>query len=218
MPLTGMTGARLREHLRKYIPYYLIGIVLMLVGTNLLYTTTAPRVPYEQQVLVYLADSVSYVEPMEPLAERALEYGQTVDDTLRSVEFQSMMFIDPEQDYTGSVVLTARLSLGEVDAVIACAKCAEAMAKMGAFLPLDDIAAGGWMADLGLEPWYWTDEETGETALAGFCLDSVTELARMGAMNNEGAVLMVTGNGTNQETTLKVLEYIVGELKAAAAD
>ena len=43
MPDTRFSLAMLKEHLRKSLAIYLVGIALCLFGTSLLWTTTRPR-------------------------------------------------------------------------------------------------------------------------------------------------------------------------------
>ena len=220
MPDTKFSWRGLREHIRKFFWIYILGIVICLVGTNLLWTTTRPRVSIEHSVTVFLADGYSDPTPLADIARDMLERTQAFDDTLEQVEFQSMMY--NENDYTSSMLLVTRLSVGEGDAFLANQAAMDALASSEALEPLDDHVAGGWLAEYGLEPYYATVEnpDTGESTsfLAGLRLDSVDALAQMGAFNNEGAFLCVTNNGGNQETTMKALEYMLEDLTTEADD
>ena len=216
MPDTRLTWSRFREHLRKYGWIYLVGIAVCLVCTNLLWTTTAPRVPDDQAVVIFLADGYSNPKPLADVAEAILKRSQEYDNTLEEVEFQSLMYADPSVDYTGPMVLMARLSTGEGDAFLASQVVMDSLVNSEVLLHLDEPVKSGWMADYGLEPYYVTvtDEETGEqdTYLAGLKIDKLAALSKAQAFNNEGAYLAVTSNGTNQETTLRALEVMVDEL------
>lgn len=212
MPLTGLTWARLKEHLRKCGAIYAAGIVICVLVTNLLYTTTRPQTPMEQEVLIYLVDAYSNPEPLDALAQDALAYGQSVDETLLELRFETILYNDPEQDYTSSMLLMARMSTGEGDAYLASEVAAQYMMGSGICMPLDDYLADGWLADAGLEPVTYTDPETGETYTAGLKLDSVSALSETGSFNNEGACLFIASNSTNVETTLETVEYIINEL------
>lgn len=217
MPDTKFSFAALREHLRKFLWIYLVGIAVCLLGTNLLWTTTRPRIPTEQDVVVYLADGYSDYEPLADIARDALERTRAFDDSLLSVEFQSLQYND--QDYTGNILLMTRLAVGEADAFFACQSAMDQLITADVLVPLDDYVAAGWLDGYGLEPYYATleDEETGErtTYLAGLRLDPVESLARMGAFNNQGAYLCITGNGGNVETTMKAMEYLIEDLMEA---
>lgn len=212
MPHYGISWFRLKEHFRKYLAIYIVGVVICVLLTNLVYTSTAPQTPYDQEVLIYLADVFTDTEPLDDLAADALAYAQEFDETLLEVNFESLQYVNPEQDYTSSMLLMARLSLGEADVFLASGLCMEALCATEAFLPLDDYLAEGWMEEFALEPYLYTSEETGETFVAGLKLDGVSGLAEIGAFNNEGAVLVITANSTNTDTSMQVAEYIIRQL------
>lgn len=216
MPDTSLSWANMKDHLRRYGVIYIVVIGVMLVGANLLWTSTAPRVPEEQRVLIYLADAQSNAEPLNALATDLLTEAQAYDPTLREIAFESLLFSDPDQDYTGMMVLMARLAAGEGDLFLAGPKAMEALTRSGACETLDDALAGGWMAGRGLEPWYgdYVDPDTGvaETRLSGLKLDTLDALFELRAFYNEGGALAVAVNSTNQETAMKVAELLVDRL------
>ena len=216
MPDTKLTWSNLREHLRRNAAVYLVLIVAAAVLTNLLWTTTTPRTPEANRVLIYLADIYSNTAPLKALEEELLAREQAVDPTLEEVSFESLTFADPEENYTGPMVLMARLIAGEGDLFLASENAMEALIDSQACLPLDEYLADGWMADTGLEPRYADikDPETGKTTriLAGLRVDSLTALWDMQAFRNEGACLCVAANSTNLETSMQVAEAMVKAL------
>ena len=201
MPDTKFSWRALREHLHKYFWVYLIGIAVCLLGTNLLWTTTRPRASNEETVVVFMVDGYADYEPLAPIAQDMLEQTQAFDDTLKEVEFQTLMYNG--EDYSGTILLMTRLAVGEGDAFLTCEAAMESLVRSQALVPLDEYVA---------------DEETGEsqTFLAGLRLDSVTALSQMGAFNNQGAFLCVASNGGNVETTMKALETMMKDLTEAA--
>ena len=217
MPDTRFSWRALLEHLRKFGAIYLIGIAVCLFGTNLLWTMTAPTIPPEQSVIVYLAAGYSNPEPLSGITSEMLTETQKMDNTLRSVEFQSLQYIESEMDYTGPMTLLARLSVGEGDAFLASRQVMDQLVLGGALLPLDEIVENGWMKRFELEPYYVTveDGETGEksTYLAGLKIDTLDALSEMDAFRNEDAFLAIPANGTNQDTTLYALEIMVDALQ-----
>ena len=217
MPDTRFSWRALLEHLRKYGVIYLIGVAACLFGTNLLWTMTAPTVPPEQSVIIYLAAGYSNPEPLSGIANEMLAETQKKDNTLRTVEFQSLQYVESEMDYSGPMALLARLSVGEGDAFLASRQVMDQLVLGGALLPLDEIVESGWMSGLELEPYYVTveDGETGEesTYLAGLRLDTLDALSEMDAFRNEDAFLAIPANGTNQDTTLYALEIMVDALQ-----
>ena len=214
MPDTKFSWRGLREHLRKYFWIYLLGVALCLVGTNLLWTMTRPQFSNEEVVTVYLADSYTYADALSDVAADMLERTRPFDEKLKDVRFESLMF--NEQEYTSRMLLLTRLAVGEGDAFLASAAAMDALTTSEALEPLDQYVADGWLAEYGLEPYYFTteDEETGEktTWLAGLRLDGVKALLERGAFNNEGAFLCVAANGGNVDTTMKALETMMRDL------
>lgn len=217
MPDTKFSWRGLREHLRKYLIFYLVGVVLGLLGAELLWTMTRPRVPNEACVTVYLAADYSNAEPLEALAPDLLARIRAEDESIQQVSFESLLFND--QIYTSNMLLLTRLSVGECDAFLARPEAMESLVSSGALAPLDDALKAGWMADYNLEPYVVTteDEQTGESATwtAGLRLDGVDALAKMGAFDNTGAFMCVCANGGNAESTMKVLEYLMEDLTEA---
>ena len=113
MPHYGISWFRLKEHFRKYLAIYIVGVVICVLLTNLVYTSTAPQTPYDQEVLIYLADVFTDTEPLDDLAADALAYAQEFDETLLEVNFESLQYVDPEQDYTSSMLL-----MDEIDEMV----------------------------------------------------------------------------------------------------
>lgn len=214
MPDTKFTWRGLREHIRKYMWIYLVGIALCLVGTNLLWTTTRPHPGIEEAVHVFMADAYSNPDPLSDTAAHMLEECQKVDPTLQEVSFESLLYTP--DDYNSSILLMTRLTVGEADAFLACSDAMDALIAADVLVDLDEYAAKGWLSQYGLEPFYATveDDETGaqRTLLAGLRLDGVTALGRMGAFNPDGALLCVTVNGGNVETTMRALEVMMEDL------
>lgn len=216
MPLTGLTWARIREHLRKTAPIYLVGAIIMIFVSDILFTSTRPQIPDDQEVLVYMVDSYSQPDILDDLCADALAYGQETDDTLLSVRAESIPYNDPEKDYTSAVVLVARMSLGDGDAYFANATALESIAANGGCEPMDEWIEEGWLEELGLEPWYYTEKDdiTGEekTYIAALSLDKVDALRDSGIFENRGAYLVIASNGGNIATTRNVVSYMLTQL------
>ena len=214
MPDTKFSLPALREHIRKYLWIYLIGIAFCLVGTSVLWTTTTPQPSIDETVVVFLADAYTNPEPLAPIARDMFEQTKPFDEKLKEVDFQSLMY--QEDDYTSTMVLLTRLSVGEGDAFLASQAAMDALVRSEALVDLTEYVQAGWLAEYGLEPYTaeWTDEERGESysLMAGLKLDSVTALKDMGAFFSDGAYLCVTANGGNLDTTMKALEFMMKDL------
>lgn len=212
MPITKFSWSSLKEHIRKFFWIYAAVIIIAVVLSNLLWTMTRPQTPIDQQVLVYMADTIAYPEAMDDIAKEMLAEGQKFDETLMEVNFEHLQFSDPSKDYTSGMVLMARLTTGEADAFIASEDCMVALASLAA-LDLTDYLADGWLSEYGLEGQTITliDDETGEenTLIAAIPLDSLTALKTRGAFQNEKSFLVIPANGTNRETTMKTIETMI---------
>ena len=53
MPLTGLSWARIREHLRKTAPIYIVGVIIMIFVSDILFTSTRPQIPDDQEAVSY---------------------------------------------------------------------------------------------------------------------------------------------------------------------
>lgn len=214
MPDTKFSWSALREHLRRYLWVYVVGVVICLFGTSMLWTMTRPRPTNDQTVTVYLMDAYANPSPLDDVAADMLARTQPFDEELQVVEFQNLMYT--EEDYTSSMVLLTRLAVGEGDAFLTNQAGMDALVNSQVLEPLDDYVAAGWLGDFGLEPYYVTyvDEDAGtsDTYLAGLRLDSVSRLSEIGAFINEGAYLCVAANGGNVETTMKAIEFMLQDL------
>ena len=139
MPITKFAFAALKEHIRKYLWIYIIGVGLCLLGTNLIWTTTAPRTPMEQVVQIYLADEYSNGDALESLVPEVLARTQAEDESVLELEVLSLPFT--ENDYYSSMLLMTRLATREGDAFLCNTPCIESLAQSGVLRPLDELVA-----------------------------------------------------------------------------
>ena len=220
MPDTKLTMQNIRDHLRKYGVVYVVLIVVASVVTSLLWTMTTPVIPDDERILIYLADAYSDVKPLEPYKEALLERARAVDPKIREVAFESLMFSDPENDYTGVMLMMTRLVAGEGDMFIAGPDAMTALVQAGACLDLEALRQGGWLSEL--EPYYadYTDPDTEQTTrlLAGVKLDPLHALLDMMAFRNEGACLALPVNSPNNDSAAAVAGELVKLLEEAGND
>lgn len=210
MPHFGLTWKRIKEHFRKTVGLYIVGMLVCGILTNIIFSATEPRTPIEQEVLIYLADSYTVSANLDGVAAEMLAYGQESDPTLLEIDFEDLQYSNPEEDYYSSMILMTRLALNEGDAFLANSYCADQMMMQDYYLPLEDYLEAGWLEGLDLEPVESTSLETGETHIAGVRLDNVVALADpLGAFTPIDAVLIITPVSTNLETTMNVIEHML---------
>ena len=217
MPDTKLTLSNLREHLRKCLAAYLAVIVAAVALTELLWTVTRPQIPDDRAVLVYLAAQHTNAEALDAVAEDMLNRCKVDFPELESVEFQGLLFLDPEENYTGLMLLMTRLSTGEGDAFIANQSAMDALVNAGACLPLDAYLEAGWMSGHDLEPYRGAAAGIADAPICGLRLDSLDALSKLGAFDNEGAFLAVAVNGHNVDSTLRALQIMVEDLEREGA-
>ena len=115
-----------------------------------------------------------------------------------------------------AVVLVARMALGDGDAYFANATALEAIAANGGCYPLDEWLDAGWLEELGLERWTYTetDEASGteNTYTAALSLDKIDALRDNGIFENRGAYLVIASNGGNIATTRETVTYMLTQL------
>ena len=222
MPDTSLTLANLREHFRKHLALYAAMVVAALILSDLLWTVTTPRIPTDQSVVIFLADDVFDPEPLSAIADDVLARTRAFDGSLRAVSFEGLQVKGGEDDYTGAVLLLTRLSVHEGDAFLAGAGAMAALVSAGGALPLDDYLEAGWLAGYPLAPYRATlvDGETGEpvTRTVGLRLDGIDALAKLGALDNEGACLAIAANSDNLETAMRAVEFMLEDLTSSAGE
>jgi len=221
MPVTKFSWAALKENIRKFGAIYLVGVLITLACTNLLWSMTRPRIPDDQSVTIYIADEFSNPDALNDVAAKMLEEGKAFDETLEEVAFYSLTYADPTKDYTGSMVMATRLSTGEGDAYI-CNEFALANLQAGeAAIDLQPYLDAGWLAGLDIEPhqleiYEFNDAGEVVNVLGSYTgaikLDNVNGLYNCGAMDNAGTYLVIAVNGTNIDTTLETVEVMLREL------
>lgn len=213
MPDTKLTLSNLREHLRKCLAAYLAVIVAAVALTELIWTVTRPQIPDDRAVLIYLTAQHTNAEALDAVAEDVLNRCKADFPELEKVEFQGLLFLDPEENYTGLMLLMTRLSTGEGDAFIANQSAMDALVNAGACLPLDSYLEAGWMSGHNLEPYRVAED----APVSGLRLDSLDALSKLGAFDNEGAFLAVAVNGHNVDSTLRALQIMVEDLEREGA-
>ena len=208
MPETKLTWARLKEHLRKTLWIYIVGCLVLILLSDIVFTATRPRTPEEQVVKFYVADAYVDSASFDETAQSILETVQAEDETLLEVVFEGVNFSDPESDYYGTMVLMVRMAAGDGDVYLANEAAYNYISNSEAMLPLDEYLDAGWLSQYSLEYATYTNPETGETYINAVSLDTMDGLHELG-FNNKGAYLGLAANTTNLESTMKAVEALL---------
>lgn len=143
MPETGLSPNRIREHLRRRWPIYLVGILLLCFLNNLIYTATRPRVPERALLHVMLINVDAPDAELERLEARLLPAAQAAEPDVRAVEFEPLQYLG-ESDAGSTILLATKFAAGGADLYIADEAGFAAMAARGccAALDLEGLAQG----------------------------------------------------------------------------
>lgn len=221
MPVTKFSWAALKENVRKFGALYLVGIVTMLACSNLIWSMTRPQIPIEESVTVYIANEYSNPDVLEDIEALMLEEGRKIDETLKEVVFYGMTYLNPQEDYAGSMVLATRLASREADALICNEYALANMQSAEAALDLQPYLDAGWLEGLDIETqtleiYEYAIDGTITDVLGSYTgaikLDNVDGLYKLGAMDNTGTYLVIANNSANLETTLETVEVMLRAL------
>lgn len=136
MPETGLSPNRIRQHLRRRWPIYLIGAVLLCFLNNLIFTVTRPRTPERALLRVMLVNVDAPEAELERLEARLLTAAQAAEPEVRAVEIEPLQYLG-ESDAGSNILLTTRFVSGGADLYIADAVSYEVMAARGYCAALD---------------------------------------------------------------------------------
>ena len=153
MPELQLSPRRIREHLRRRWPIYLVGIVLLCFLNNLVFTVTRPRVPERALLHVMLVNVDAPDMELERLEGALLAAAQSAEPDVRAVELEPLQYLG-ESDAGSAILLATKFAAGGADLYLADEAGYEAMAARGFCAALDAGALSG--ADLLHDP------ETGE--------------------------------------------------------
>jgi len=119
------------------------------------------------------------------------------------------------------MVLATRLSTCEADALICNESALANLQGSEAALDLQPYLDAGWLEGLDVEPhtleiYDFELDGTIKDVLGSYTgaikLDNVDGLYKNGVMDNTGAYLVITNNGTNIETTLETIDVMMRAL------
>lgn len=197
MPDTKFSLPRLREHLRKWWIFYVVGLALICFLNNLVFTMTRPQVPEENTVRIMLLNVYAEQEATEARADELLSELQAQERPVELVQFESLLGTG---DQYSDMVVVVKLASGYSDLFITDDAGFESLSIKGACLPLDDVVSADDSRAIR-----YTDEETGETYIAGIRV----KLADPDLFHCEEAILIVSAGGTNPEDSLAAMDLLI---------
>lgn len=129
------TTGRLREHLRYGWWKYALFTVLALVGVNLLFAITTPKIPYELRTEVIILNSYTSDDVSKAWEE---QLKQVVNADQKEVDIQSTLLMEG-QEMTMLQLMAARMAGHEGTIMLLPQSMFQSMAASGGFMDLKDV-------------------------------------------------------------------------------
>ena len=218
MPNTKMTREKWKNHFQYGKMLYIVIALVAVLVADLVYTMTTYQAPNARRVDIMFVQSYTDTEQLDDFAVEALADGQSFDETLEELTFQSIAY-DPSDssDYYGSQKFMVMLAAQEGDIYILPESLLESMVDQEIVISLDDYIESGVISALDadleagtLEEAY--DEDEGETATGIKHIYAYSIENWYGLMDhnidNRGMYACIMAYSQNQDTVAHVLEYM----------
>ena len=183
-----LTAAKLRNHIAYDLWKYVLLVVGVWFGVDLLFAQTAYRSPQDKRVDVCIMSATVTDELMnsffEPLWQSAVPEMELVEG--------SILFPISENDPYSGMALMTRMAAGDGDIYLLPADQFKALATQGWFIPLDDLV------------------ENGTINAEGVALDSCRLTVVDGLQyDNRGGVMCVATNSMNEENAVRFFNALL---------
>lgn len=209
MQETKITWARVKHHFAYSWWKYLVMVVAVIFGWNLVYTTTAYRAPKDKRMDIYFATYSVPEETQEWLAEQVrARYPQLEDASVYSILYT------PDDDTYGSMQLTTYMGAQEGDVMILPRERFDMYADTGAFVALDEAIESGALDLQGIDAsrGYRTTED-GEEGTFGIPLTELYGLMDWG-VDNRDLVAGVLVYSQTQEVAIDWIGWLIETMQA----
>lgn len=202
-----ITERKIRNHFHYSLWKYLLLLVIVMFGWNLIYTTTRYRSPENLKVEFYAEGSSLSEDAVQALAD------QIHAEVMPEMEEVTSTVVSFDDAY-GDMQLVVWLSAAQGDVYLLSKTRFEAMAANEAALPLQPSIDKGLLQTEGLDlsDGYVLNTDTGITELMGIPADQLTKLGDYG-LSTEDYVLCVLASNGNDEYTLKFLNYLLTHMR-----
>lgn len=207
-----------REKIRNHMTYhgwaYVLVAVVAVLGWNLVYTVTAPRVPEEKRIDLYVLSGTTSNEIVDAFLKPLW------DEYAPEMESVSSVVIGTYDDYTTPMQLSAYVAAGEGDIYFLTETYFKNLAGQGAFLPLDDLVDSGAIdvTDMDLTKGYVTyiseyDENDRPVAsdqhLFGIPLESLYGYMEGMQIDNRTLYAAIMVNNHNDENVIPFFDVLL---------
>ena len=138
-----------KEKIRNHITYhgwaYVLVAVVAALGWNLVYTVTAPRVPEEKRIDLYVLSGTTSNEIVDAFLKPLWE------EYAPEMESVSSVVIGMVDDYATPMQLSAYVAAGEGDIYFLTETYFKSLASQGARLPLEELVDSGAIDVTGID-------------------------------------------------------------------
>lgn len=226
MPNTKITGQKWKDHLSYAKKIYIIGAILAIAVSSLIFSVTRYTPPNERSVLIELVDNYTDPSKLDADLPALLAAGQAYDETLEQVAFYSIAYSGAGDtgDMYGSQVYMVQIYAGDNDIYLQDEILTNQLIDQGYCLPLELIEGFEaftqkfpevevlWLPEVDpeadeededAEP----DEDAPEKPMHAYAIDisTLTGMAERGAFAVNGKYAVLAFASKNAETSFHVL-------------
>ena len=131
---TPLNKERMRNHLTYASWKYVVLVVCAIFGWSLIYTMTAPRVPQDKRIDLYVLSYSSQKEQVDAFIQ------PIAAEVVPEMESVTSVVLVPDATY-GSMQLTAYFAAGDGDIYFLPGDYFKSFASNGTFIALEDLVA-----------------------------------------------------------------------------
>ena len=142
---TPINKEKIKNHMTYHGWAYVLVAVVAALGWNLVYTVTAPRVPDEKRIDLYVLSSTTSSEIVDSFLKPLWE------EYAPEMESVSSVVIGTYDDYATPMQLSAYVAAGEGDIYFLTETYFKSLAGQGALLSLDELVENGAIDASGVD-------------------------------------------------------------------
>ena len=209
---TPLRKEKIKTHFTYGLWKYALLAILAVFGWNMIYTTTSYRPPEDKKVNFYVVSgSASY----DVIAPRMKSIHEAIFPDMEEVSVVTLM---GGEDPNAVMQLSVYIMAGEGDVYLLPYADFYSYARQGAFMPLDEYAESGALNLRGIDvsAGYQTIDADGEDSLPERHLFGIPTYELNGFIENywidsRDMVLCVLYRNGNDENSVKLVDYLIGE-------
>ena len=206
-----LTAAKLRNHIAYDLWKYVLLVVGVWFGVDLLFAQTAYRSPQDKRVDVCIMSATVTDDLMasffQPLWQEAVPDMELVEGTILTPMSEEDMYAD--------MVIITRLAAADGDIYMLPADRFKSLATQGWFLPLDELVESGTINAEGLTldscrlTVVDSETQTAQTHLYGIPTDTLYGFMDGLQYDNRGCVMAIVVNNGNDDAVIRFFNALL---------